>query len=101
MGDGPATGHLGGGALGIDVDPLMVAGDFGEGVDHRLVDGQPVADPEFGSDMLEQVVRMAQFHTRILRLTGFAPVCIMNARACRRVTVIAYRQPHPQRGSHE
>ena len=30
--------------LGIDVDELLVLGDFGEGVDPRLIDGEPMGD---------------------------------------------------------
>ena len=30
--------------LGIDVDELLVLGDLGEGVDPRLIDGEPVGD---------------------------------------------------------
>ena len=36
--------------LDVDVNPLVVAGAIGEVVDPLLIDGQPVADTEFGSD---------------------------------------------------
>ena len=45
MGDGAAE-RAGGGALGVDVDPLVVVGGVGEGVDALLVDGEPGAVAE-------------------------------------------------------
>ena len=45
MGDGGAEGPRRG-PLGIDVDPLVVAGGIGEEVDLRLVDHVPVGEPE-------------------------------------------------------
>jgi hypothetical protein len=41
MGDGAALGHFLRGALRIDVNPLVVAGDFSESVDARLIDLDP------------------------------------------------------------
>ena len=38
-------------ALGVDVDPLVVAGGFGEGVDVGLRDLVPVADAELLADL--------------------------------------------------
>jgi len=40
--DGGAVGALLGGALGVDVDPLVVAGDVGELVDVLLRDLEPL-----------------------------------------------------------
>src|SRR6266568_2814654 len=51
MGDGAAEGS-GLGPLGIDVDPLMVAGGIGEGVDLLLSDRMPVAYAGFFADVL-------------------------------------------------
>ena len=45
MGDGAAERPLGG-AVGVDVDPLVVAGRVGEQVDPLLLDGQPLARTE-------------------------------------------------------
>ncbi|GAA2135856.1 hypothetical protein GALLR39Z86_38230 [Glycomyces algeriensis] len=42
MGDRAAEGP-GGGALGVDVDPLVVAGGVGERVDAVLLDREPLA----------------------------------------------------------
>ena len=39
--------------LGIDVDELLVLGDLGEGVDARLIDGEPMGDeiaPDHGGE---------------------------------------------------
>jgi hypothetical protein len=57
VGDGLAARHLALGALDIDMDPLMVAGRLGEFVDDRLVDGEPVADPDLLADILGEIRR--------------------------------------------
>src|SRR5260370_31892406 len=51
MGDGAAK-WPGLGSLGVDVDPLMVAGGIGEGVDLLLGDRVPVAHAGFLADVL-------------------------------------------------
>lgn len=49
MGDGSTPGTLPPGALGVDVNPLPVAGDGGKRVDPALVDGDPWTDGDDGS----------------------------------------------------
>ncbi len=44
VGDGCAEGGLAAGALGVDVNPLRIAGQRGETVDHGLGDFEPRAD---------------------------------------------------------
>jgi hypothetical protein len=44
------------GAVGVDVDPLVVLGDVGEFVDAVLVEFLPLADAEFGTDRCDGVV---------------------------------------------
>jgi len=41
--------------FGVDVDPLVIAGDIGECVDPGLVDDHPVAGAEIGARRLEQL----------------------------------------------
>ena len=53
MSDRPTEGALGR-PLGIDVDPLMIAGGLGEGVDALLGDFQPVAVAEVLSGLGER-----------------------------------------------
>ncbi len=60
VGDGHAEGGFAAGALGIDVDPLPVAGYLGELVDRVLSDGQPVAGGDFLADERFQVVQRAE-----------------------------------------
>ena len=50
MGDGRAVGGFARAALRIDMDPLLVAGRGGKGVDAFLRDGQPVAQVDFRAD---------------------------------------------------
>ena len=50
MGDGRARGNLGSRALAVDMNPLVIAGGVGEGVDARLVDSHPVGDAKFLAD---------------------------------------------------
>ena len=47
VGDGGLVGRFPAGALGIGVDPLLVAGGVGEALDAFLVDRQPVAACDF------------------------------------------------------
>ena len=61
VGDRLAARHLALGALGIDMDPLVVAGGLGELVDPRLRDVDPVADADFLTHHLLHVVRMREF----------------------------------------
>jgi hypothetical protein len=49
MGDRRAVGAVRG-ALGIDVNPLVIPGGLGESVDPLLVDGDPVAGAQLGAD---------------------------------------------------
>jgi len=56
MGDGRAEGaRLR--AFGIDVNPLPVAGHFGEAVDARLVDRRPAAGAEREAVFSKQIAR--------------------------------------------
>jgi hypothetical protein len=55
VGDGAAERALFG-ALGVDVDPLVVAGDLGEAVDALLIHGQPVGDAELLSEQALQLL---------------------------------------------
>ena len=55
MGDRAAERRLRG-ALGVDVDPLVVAGDVGEGVDLVLGDVEPLADAQLLADPGLEVV---------------------------------------------
>ena len=57
MGNGIAEGALTLGALGIDVDPLVVAGGIGEVVDPLLGDLEPVAGLEWGTDQQDEFCR--------------------------------------------
>ena len=50
MGDGRAVGGFASAAFRIDMDPLLVAGRGGKGVDAFLRDGQPVAQVDFRTD---------------------------------------------------
>ena len=50
MGDRGAEGALGLGPLDVDVDPLVVAGELGEGVDVGLGDGAPLARADLLTD---------------------------------------------------
>ena len=56
MGDCLARRHFPGGALGVDVQPLVIVRDLGEGIDLRLVDFDPVADAEFLADLVEELI---------------------------------------------
>ena len=42
--------------LRVDVDPLVVAGEVGEGIDLRLVDDVPLGGAELDADEVEAVV---------------------------------------------
>ena len=57
MGDGAAK-RGSRGALGIDVDVLMVVGGIGELVDAGLFDRQPVGDADFPADIIRQFRRL-------------------------------------------
>ena len=57
VGDRLAAGHLALGALDIDMDPLMIAGCFGEFVDDRLIDREPIADADLLADKLREIRR--------------------------------------------
>lgn len=48
MRDGRAERAVGG-PLGVDVDPLVIAGRVGEEVDPVLFDGDPLADTDVGT----------------------------------------------------
>ena len=50
MRDGLAAGHLGLGALDIDVDPLEIPGRLGEQIDLLLADVDPLADADLVAD---------------------------------------------------
>ena len=50
MRDGCAVGRFGPCAFGVQMNPLMVAGGFGELVDAVLGDFEPVADGDFLAD---------------------------------------------------
>lgn len=71
MGDGPAIGGLPLGALHVGMQPLMVAGGLGEGVDPLLGDGQPVGDQKF---LAHQIVNGAErFHVGLILLYDRPP----------------------------
>ena len=77
MGDRLAARHLALGALDIDMDPLMVAGCLGEFVDDRLVDGEPVADPDLLADKLGEIGRPLDLdHLFPLFGIGAAPAAV-------------------------
>ncbi len=42
--------HARGGALRVDMDPLIIAGHRGKLVDTVLIDGDPVADANLGTN---------------------------------------------------
>jgi hypothetical protein len=46
-------------ALGVDVNPLVVAGDVGECVDSVLLDSYPLAAPQVAAGPFPQSVRAA------------------------------------------
>jgi hypothetical protein len=50
MRDGLAAGHFAFGAFHINMDPLMIAGDFREAINQILRDFQPITDPQFLPD---------------------------------------------------
>ncbi len=58
MGDRPPKGTLVG-LLPGHVNPLVIAGDLGEAVNHLLIDCQPVGDTQFFADHVGEWV-----HTR-------------------------------------
>ena len=49
MGDRAAKGAVGG-AGRIDMDELVVVGGVGEGIDHRLIDDDPIRKAGFRAD---------------------------------------------------
>ena len=65
-----ATERSRGGALGIDVDPLMILGVVGEAIDPGLVDQEPVRRADFPADgRLEFRQTVISVHT-LLRHQG-------------------------------
>ncbi len=48
--DGPSEGRLGCGAIGVDVDELMIMGEIGKRIDLVLPDRVPVTDDFSASD---------------------------------------------------
>ena len=55
------------GAIAIDMDPIVVAGEPGEGVDLLLVDDDPFARAEFLADITLHVRGLVDFdHARLL-----------------------------------
>ncbi len=42
-------------SLGIDVNPVEITGRLGEGIDHRLIDPQPVTYAKLLADVLHQL----------------------------------------------
>jgi hypothetical protein len=44
------------GSLNVDVDPLVVTGGVGEGVDAFLIDGNPLGDTEFLANGLNSLI---------------------------------------------
>src|SRR5436305_2931544 len=68
MRDRPALRQFARRAGAIDMDPIIVAGEPGEGVDLLLVDGDPFARAELLADISLQVRRPLDFdHARLLR----------------------------------
>jgi hypothetical protein len=59
MGDG-ASERTGRRLLRLDVDPLMVVGGVGEGINPILGDLEPVTDPDLGVD---QVLKGSCIHS--------------------------------------
>jgi hypothetical protein len=51
MGDGLAEGRLASGAFRVGMDPLIVSGCLGKGVDSGLVNGEPIAGAKFRIDL--------------------------------------------------
>ena len=49
-------------ALDVDVDPLMVAGGFGELVDPLLGDFQPIGHADFLADQAGQILELHRVH---------------------------------------
>ena len=60
MRDRGPTGRFACGAFRVDVDPLLVAGRFGELVDAILGNFDLVADADFGADSALEVVKIVE-----------------------------------------
>jgi hypothetical protein len=56
VGNRCAIRALGPGPFYVDVNPLVVDGDIGELVDAILVDHEPAADTQFGTDQCDRLV---------------------------------------------
>ncbi|MCY1466539.1 hypothetical protein D9M71_848750 [compost metagenome] len=61
MGDAGAEGAAGG-ADGVDVNPLVIAGGFGELVDARLLDADPVTAAQLFTHVFQQFRRCRKDH---------------------------------------
>src|SRR5690606_3805461 len=70
VGDGAA--HLAPGAFDVDVDPLAVAGDAGEVVDHLLGDLDPVGRAELAAHDGLQVLELHRVHSAPSRVWAWA-----------------------------
>jgi hypothetical protein len=60
MRDRGPTGRFACGAFRVDVDPLLVAGRFGELVDAILGDFHSVADADLGADSALEVIKVVE-----------------------------------------
>ena len=64
MGDRRAEGALALGPLDVDVDPLVIAGDAGEGVDVLLGDGAPIRGTDLPADQLAHALDAVDLDSR-------------------------------------
>src|ERR1700722_6160509 len=79
------------GALGLDVDPLMIMGGVGEDVDLVLGDRVPLARPDLLADQVEQVGRLAQLggHRAPIRLARQAAPDRIAVHGCIAMTLLS------------
>ena len=62
MRDGAAERRLGGGAFGVEMNPLVIVGRLGEGIDHLLGHRAPLRAADLAADGSRNVVYRYGLH---------------------------------------